>query len=579
MALRRILIANRGEIALRIVRAARSLGIETVLAASAADRDSMAAREADRDSRYRTRRPRAIPISIPAPDRSRGQSDRLRRAASRLRLSVGTRLARRSLRRGGHRLRRPDCGIHRAVGDKLSARRLAKAAGVPMTPGSEKLDTAARGGRVRRRQSAFPSSPRRRRAAAGEAWSSRRMRRPLAEAFERASIEAKEAFGDGTLYRRALRRARAPRRGAGPGATATGASLHFGERDCSLQRRYQKMVEEAPAAALPEATRARLHEAAVDLLASIRYRNAGTVEFLYDVDRDDFYFMEVNARIQVEHPVSEMITGVDLIQLQLEVAGGETLAYRAARHPSSTATRSRRASSPRIPTAVLRRRPGRIRIWRPPQERAFGSTRRWRRARCVPPFYDSMIAKLIVHAADRPRSGRAAARGAGCISRVEGVATNIALAPRVSPRIRTSSQSRSTRAGWKACSCPSIASQRKPDMAHIEFLDETMRDGQQSLWGMRMQAGMALPVAPLIDRSGFRVIDLAGSSLFEVMIRTCRENPWEGLDLLVAAMPRTRIRGGMRSNASVTFGVTPDSLMDAWMRQLNRARLPQLLDL
>jgi oxaloacetate decarboxylase alpha subunit len=107
-------------------------------------------------------------------------------------------------------------------------------------------------------------------------------------------------------------------------------------------------------------------------------------------------------------------------------------------------------------------------------------------------------------------------------------------------------------------------------MAHIEFLDETMRDGQQSLWGMRMQAGMALPVAPLIDRAGFRVIDLAGSSLFEVMIRSCRENPWEGLDLLVEAMPRTRVRGGMRSNASVTFGVTPDSLMDAWMRQLNR---------
>jgi oxaloacetate decarboxylase (Na+ extruding) subunit alpha len=106
-------------------------------------------------------------------------------------------------------------------------------------------------------------------------------------------------------------------------------------------------------------------------------------------------------------------------------------------------------------------------------------------------------------------------------------------------------------------------------MAHIEFLDETMRDGQQSLWGMRMQAGMALPVAPLIDRSGFRVIDLAGSSLFEVMIRNCRENPWDGLDLLVGAMPRTRVRGGMRSNASVTFGVTPDSLMDAWMRRLN----------
>lgn len=107
-------------------------------------------------------------------------------------------------------------------------------------------------------------------------------------------------------------------------------------------------------------------------------------------------------------------------------------------------------------------------------------------------------------------------------------------------------------------------------MAHIEFLDETLRDGQQSLWGMRMQAGMALPVAPLLDQTGFRVIDLTGSSMFEVMIRTCREDPWAGLDLMTQAMPRTRIRGGMRSNASVTFGVTPDALMDAWMRQLNR---------
>jgi oxaloacetate decarboxylase alpha subunit len=107
-------------------------------------------------------------------------------------------------------------------------------------------------------------------------------------------------------------------------------------------------------------------------------------------------------------------------------------------------------------------------------------------------------------------------------------------------------------------------------MAHIEFLDETLRDGQQSLWGMRLQAGMALPVSPLLDRTGFRVIDLTGSSFFEVLIKHCRENPWDGLDLLTQSMPHTRLRGGMRSNASVTFGVTPDALMDAWMRQLNR---------
>lgn len=106
-------------------------------------------------------------------------------------------------------------------------------------------------------------------------------------------------------------------------------------------------------------------------------------------------------------------------------------------------------------------------------------------------------------------------------------------------------------------------------MAHIEFLDETIRDGQQSLWGMRMQAGMALPVAPLLDRTGFRTIDLVGSSMFEVLIRHCREDPWKGLDLLVDAMPKTPIRGGMRSNAAVSFGVTPDALMDAWMRRLN----------
>lgn len=105
-------------------------------------------------------------------------------------------------------------------------------------------------------------------------------------------------------------------------------------------------------------------------------------------------------------------------------------------------------------------------------------------------------------------------------------------------------------------------------MAHIQFLDETMRDGQQSLWGMRMQAGMALPVAPIIDRTGYSTISLAGSSLFEVLIRHCREDPWAGLDLLVEAMPHTPLRAGCRSNGSVTFGFTPDALMDLWVERL-----------
>ncbi|MDX6664561.1 MAG: oxaloacetate decarboxylase (Na+ extruding) subunit alpha, partial [Solirubrobacteraceae bacterium] len=106
-------------------------------------------------------------------------------------------------------------------------------------------------------------------------------------------------------------------------------------------------------------------------------------------------------------------------------------------------------------------------------------------------------------------------------------------------------------------------------MAHVELLDCTMRDGQQSLWGMRMQAGMALPVADVLDRTGFRVIDAAASSFFEVLIKYCREDPWAGLDLLRGAVHRTPMRGGMRGNAAVSFGVTPPALMDTWMRRLN----------
>jgi oxaloacetate decarboxylase alpha subunit len=106
-------------------------------------------------------------------------------------------------------------------------------------------------------------------------------------------------------------------------------------------------------------------------------------------------------------------------------------------------------------------------------------------------------------------------------------------------------------------------------MAHIEFIDQTLRDGQQSLWGMRMQAGMALPVTPLIDRVGYRVVDLTGSSMFEVLIKYCNEDPWAGLDLLTRSMPNSRVRAGMRSNACVTFAVTPDAVMDLWVRRLS----------
>jgi acetyl-CoA carboxylase, biotin carboxylase subunit len=201
--------------------------------------------------------------------------------------------------------------------------------------------------------------------------------------------------------------------------------MHFGERDCSMQRRYQKMIEEAPASTLPSATRARLQKAAVDLLASVRYRNAGTVEFLYDVERDDFYFMEVNARIQVEHPVSEMICGVDLIRLQLEVA-----AHAPPRLEQHNIVTHGHAIEARIlaedPKRGFAPSPGRVTRWRPPHGEGVRLDAAIDEGSVVSPYYDSMIGKLIVHAPNRERAV-SRLRDALATFEVEGVATNIDL--------------------------------------------------------------------------------------------------------------------------------------------------------
>lgn len=422
MPLRRILVANRGEIALRIVRAARSLGMETVLAASVADRDSVAAREADR-----------MVVIGPAAARASYLDARLMVHAAKatgcdgLHPGYGFLSERSSLaalcEQEGIAFVGPSATSIEAVGDKLAARRLAKAAGVMMTPGSAKLESAedavafadAIGYPVVTKASA---------GGGGRGMVVARDARSLRDGFARASIEAKEAFGDGTLFvERYVERARHVEvQVVGDGA---GRVVHFGERDCSLQRRYQKMVEEAPAVALPAPTRARLHKAAVDLLAAINYRNAGTVEFLYDVDRDEFYFMEVNARIQVEHPVSEMITGVDLVQLQLRVAGGEASSFR-----QSDIAVDGHAIEARVlaedPDRNFAPSPGRITQWLAPRGEGVRVDTAMEVGASVPPFYDSMIAKLIVHAADRP-GAVARLRDALEQFQISGLATNLRL--------------------------------------------------------------------------------------------------------------------------------------------------------
>jgi acetyl-CoA carboxylase biotin carboxylase subunit len=422
MALSRILVANRGEIALRIVRAARSLGIESVLAASAADRDSMAAREADRTL-----------VIGPAAARASYLDARLIVQAAKstgcdgLHPGYGFLSERRSLAelcaQEGIAFVGPSPESIQAVGDKLSARRLAKAAGMAMAPGSGKLESA-RAAVEFADEIGYPVVTKASAGGGGRGMIVARDAEALANGFERASAEAKEAFGDGTLYvERYVEQARHVEvQIVGDGY---GRVVHFGERDCSLQRRYQKMVEEAPAVALPDATRARIHKAAVDLLASIDYRNAGTVEFLYDVDRDAFYFMEVNARIQVEHPVSEMITGVDLIALQLRVAGGESLPLTQNDiRPTGHAIEVRIIAED--PDRGFAPSPGRITLWRAPHGAGIRLDTAMEQGALIPPFYDSMIAKLIVHAPDRP-AAVARLRDALGQFEIEGIATNVGL--------------------------------------------------------------------------------------------------------------------------------------------------------
>jgi acetyl-CoA carboxylase, biotin carboxylase subunit len=421
MRLHRLLIANRGEIALRIVRAAKARGIVTVLAASAADRDSLAARAADR----------TVIVGPPPARDSYLNAGAIAHAAKATgcdavhpgygflseRAEFAELCAEQGIVFGG-----PTAESMRRVGDKLAARALAKASGVPLVPGSDQLASADQAVKAADALG-YPVVTKASAGGGGRGMMVARDAATLAAGFDKASNEAGEAFGDGSLYlERYVENARHVEvQVVGDGA---GRMLHFGERDCSIQRRYQKMIEEAPAAALSPRLRARLHRAAIDLLAPIRYRNAGTVEFLFDVEREAFYFIEVNARIQVEHPVSEMITGVDLIGVQLAAAEGRLPFQQDAIGMRGHAIEVRIIAED--PEHDFVPSPGRIRAWRPPRGTGIRLDSGIGEGSLIPPYYDSMIAKLIVHAEDRPAAIALLRRALGEF-KIEGVATNLPL--------------------------------------------------------------------------------------------------------------------------------------------------------
>lgn len=422
MTISRLFIANRGEIALRVLRAAQALDLETVIGVSDADRESMAARLADRRL-----------ILGPGPAAKSYLDARLVVQAAKasgcdaLHPGYGFLSERAELARlcdeHGIVFVGPEADMIDALGDKLRAREMAAAAGVPLVPGSGEIASAADA----RKMADKIGYPVLLKAAAGGGGRGMVIVNGPAEVeagFNRASAEALAAFNDGTLFMERFvpeaRHVEVQLVGDGKGEV-----VHFGERDCSVQRRYQKVIEEAPCVAMPAELRAKLHQAAVDLARSVNYRNAGTAEFLYDVARGEIYFIEVNARIQVEHPVSEMITGRDLVQEQLRIAGGQGLSV-----TQDQIAVSGHAIECRINAEDTRRDfvpvPGTITRWRPPEGEGIRLDSHITEGASIPPFYDSMIGKLIVHADTRQA---AIDRLIGALDdfEVEGVPTTIPL--------------------------------------------------------------------------------------------------------------------------------------------------------
>jgi acetyl-CoA carboxylase biotin carboxylase subunit len=416
-----LFIANRGEIAARIIRTCRTLHIETILATSAADRDSVPARLADR----------TVCIGPARPSESYLKVDTIVHAALATKsdaihpgygfLSERAALAAMCEAEGVIFIG-PTAAQIAAVGDKLRARSEAQAAEVPVVPGSavasvdEAVATARRLG--------MPLLVKAVGGGGGRGMKRVDLLEDLSATLELAAAEAGAAFGDARVYlERFVSRGRHVEvQILGDG---NGCVIHLGERDCSVQRRYQKLVEETPAPGLSAALRRALHEAAVRFAARLSYRSAGTVEFLVDNELDAFYFLEMNARIQVEHPVTEAVTGVDLIAEQIAIADGAGLRLAQADiQPRGCAIECR--VNAEDPANDFRPSPGVVRevAW-PSQEGIRGDTH-IAPGSSVPPFYDSLLAKIIAHAPDRT-SALKALRRAVASSRIEGVRTNLSF--------------------------------------------------------------------------------------------------------------------------------------------------------
>ncbi|KJC42296.1 acetyl-CoA carboxylase [Bradyrhizobium sp. LTSP885] len=398
MTIKKLLIANRGEIAVRIIRAARELGIATVQVYSKADKDSLAVRLADE----------AVDIGPPQASKSYLNQAAILAAASATGadaihpgygfLAENANFAE-AVEAAGLIFVGPTAQSIRLMGDKVAAREAAAAAGVPTVPGSRGRLDSAEAAFALVETTGFPVMIK---AAAGGGGRGIRIAR-TAEEFHhlmpQAQAEALAAFGDGGLYVEKLvegaRHIEVQVLGDGKDV------IHCFDRECSLQRRRQKVWEEAPSPSLTPAVREQLCASAVALAKAVNYRGAGTIEYLYDDRSHEFYFLEMNTRIQVEHPVTEMVTGIDLMIEMIRIAGGEPLRIR-----QDQVRVKGHAIEVRInaedPAKGFLPNPGTVSALSIPGGEGVRFDSMLYAGYTVPPFYDSLLGKLIVHDKDRP---------------------------------------------------------------------------------------------------------------------------------------------------------------------------------
>ncbi len=381
---RKVLIANRGEIAVRVIRACRELGISPVAVYSQADRNALHVQMAD--EAYLIGPPRAIESYLVT---ERIIETALACGAEAIHPGYGFLAENADLARAceehGMVFIGPTSTAIALMGDKTAARRVMQAAGVPVVPGTDHFlqdDDEAR------QIVSVMGYPVMIKAALGGGGKGMRLvhrEHELPEALRAARSEARSAFGDGAIYLEKY--------------VTNPRHIHLGERECSLQRRHQKVIEEAPSPLMTADLRAHMGQAAVRAARAANYRNAGTVEFLVDQERN-FYFLEMNTRLQVEHPVTEMVTGIDLVQTQLRIAAGEPLAYRQEDIMWRGAAIECRIYA-EDPAHNFRPSPGRITALQVPAGPWVRDERGVFAGGEVSPYYDPMISKLVVWGAGR----------------------------------------------------------------------------------------------------------------------------------------------------------------------------------